>query len=354
MTVFIELEEDPYTEAFDSEAEVARNTEVKARRPLRGIQLRKDTVAYISVINSKGEAVKLIDAGGEETDEDGKGRSQRYTNFMVQGYNIQRAEKSQIMETFGQDYVFFFGEKTKVYQINAILMHTADFDWRNEMLYNYEHTLRGTELVRQNARAYLYQDGVLWEGYLMSLNMQQNSQVPYHVQFSFQFLVTNETLVDDVGDTSFPTRAGYNLLNQSWAFDVLLKWHEQNRSVIPERTNFATDLANLIQYGSRSVGQGFEREGALRTKISDNVDEYLGGAALKPKYSETQLANARRKQAVRETLYLIKEQYLRAKFVIDSAYRLSRGEQNSLSLAFGATFVVTSLARAALPDPGVI
>ena len=354
MTVFIELEEDPYTQAFDAEAEVARNTEVKARRPLRGIQLRKDTVAYISVINNRGEAVKLLDSGGEETDSNGAGKTERYTNFMVQGYNIARAEKSQIMETFGQDYVFFFGEKTKIYQINAILMHTADFDWRNEMLRNYEETLRGSQLVRQNARAYLYQDGVLWEGYLMSLNLQQNSQAPYHVMFSFQFLVTNETIVDEVGDTSFPTRAGYNLLNQSWAFDVLLKWHEMNRSVIPQRTNFANDLSNLIQYGSRSVEQGFEREGALRTKISDNVDEYLGGASLKPKYSETQLAQARRKQAVKETLYMIKEQYLRAKFIIDSAYRLSRGEQNTLSLTFGATFVVDSLSRAILPQAGVL
>jgi hypothetical protein len=231
-------------------------------------------------------------------------------------------------------------------------MHTADFNWRNEFIYNYENYLRGTKLVEAGARAYIFQAGVLFEGYAIAFDYQQASQQPYHVNFSLQFLVTNETVVDNVGDVSFPilTGSGAGSLDQPWAYNVLLQSFEQNRSTLPRRSNFAQDLAEFILSGGEGLQQTFQRTTPLRGKISDNVDEYLGGGTLKPTFNQIELAKARRKMSIRRAIYLAREQYLRAKFVLDSARRLTRGEQTTLAKIFGVSFVVTSLADAIMPE----
>ena len=354
MAVIIELQEDPFTEAFDSETEQAKKLELTPRRPLRGIQLRKDQPAYITIIDKFGKPYPpngLIDAGGEE-DEMGKGRSIRYTNFLVQSYTAQRKEKQQIIQTFGDDFAFFYGEQPKIYQVQGVLMHTADFNWRNEFLYNYENYLRGTKLVENKARAYIIQGGLMWEGYLLSFNHQESSAQPYHVGFSFQMLVTAETIVDSVGDVAFPISDYQGFTTQPWAFRTLLNEYEKNRSTLPQRTNFAEDLANFILTGSSSFSQEFVRDTPLRSKIKDNIDEYLGGGTLRPQISPAELIKARRKMGIRRALYLWKEQYLRAKFVLDSAQRLSRGQQSTLAKTFGAFFVIQSLTDAVLPEVG--
>lgn len=348
MSVYIELQEDPFVEAFEDEHEQAKKIDLTPRRPLRGIQLRRDQVAYITIIDKYGKHIPLVDAGGEE-DELGVGRSVRYTNFLVQSYAAQRKEKQQIIQTFGEDFTFFYGEQPKIYNVNGILMHTADFNWRNEFLYNYDNYLRGTKLVERKARAYIIQGGLMWEGYLIGFAHQESSAQPYHVSFSFQFLLTAETIVDNVGDVSFPQFEFEGYTSQPWAFRALLEDYERNRSVLPRKTNFAQDLAAFIQTGSAGFEQDFVRASPLRSKISDNTDEYLGGATLTPLISGIELAKARRMLGIRRALYLWREQYLRAKFVMDSAQRLTRGQQSATAKAFGTFFTIQSIADAVLP-----
>lgn len=352
MAVFIELQEDPFNQAFDETLATSKNQDLKVRRPMRGIQMRKDRPAYITIVDKFGKPIPIIDAGGEEK-EGGKGYSERSTNFLVTGYSATRKERSQIIQTFGEDFTFFYGDQPRVYQIQGVLMHTADFNWRNEFIYNYENYLRGTKLVERKARAYISQSGLLWEGYAMQFGWQETAAQPNHVQFTLQFLVTNETIIDGVGDVSFPVINGDNgtgLLDQPWAYTVLLQQFELNRRTLPERTNFASELANYIQSGGAPEEQTFTRKKPLRGKISDNLDEYLGGGIIKADLDERALANAMQKMTIKRILYRVKEQYLRAKFVLDSTRRLARGEQSILARAFGFTFIITSLTQAALAD----
>ena len=352
MPVYIELQEDPFAEAFEEEHEQAQKIDLSPRRPTRGIQLRKDRPAYITIIDKYGKPYPpngLLDAGGTE-DELGQGRSIRYTNFLVQNYSAQRKEKQQIIQTFGEDFTFFYGEQPKIYTVSGVLMHTADFNWRNEFLYNYENYLRGTKLVEAKARAYIIHCALMWEGYLISFTHQESSTQPYHVGFNFQILVTSETIVDNVGEVTFPTAEFQGVAQQPWAFRALLDEYERNRRTLPTRTNFAQDLARFIQTGSSSFEQDFVRARPLRGKISDNVDEYLGGATLTPLVSGIELAKARRYLGIKRALYLWKEQYLRAKFVMDSARRLTRGQQSATAKAFGTFFTIQSITDAVLPE----
>ena len=351
MAVFIELSEDPFVQAFDQELADTKGQELRVRRPMRGVQLRRDQPAYITIIDKFGKSIPIIDAGGDQ-EEKGKGYSARFTNFLVTGYSATRQERSQIVQTFGEDFTFFYGDQPRVYQIQGILMHTADFNWRNEFIYNYENYLRGTKLLERNARAYLVQSGLMWEGYVMMFSWQEVAAQPNHVTFTMQFLVTNETIVDGVGDVSFPIFGGDNatgILDKPWAFTALLQQFEMNRRILPNRTNFAAELSSFILTGGASGEQTFTRKPPLRSKISDNLDEYWGGV-LKPSVNLNELAKAKRKMTIRRVLYLIKEQYLRAKFVLDSARRLSAGEQGALATTFGSAFIITSLSQAILRE----
>lgn len=175
------------TDAFE---EIGRETQTyeNVRRPLRGIEIKQDTYAVLRVIKITGEEIPIFDSSSAD-EVDGIGHSTRYSNFILQQVQEQRVEKQQIIETFGEDYIFFFGERPRIMTFTGTLLNTRDFNWKNEFLENYERYLRGTRLVEQNARLYLYFDDLVIEGYLVQSNVNYSSDMPYHVQFSFQMYV---------------------------------------------------------------------------------------------------------------------------------------------------------------------
>lgn len=175
------------TDAFEELGREALTYE-NVRRPLRGIEIKQDTYAVLRVIKITGEDIPIFDSSSAE-EENGIGHSTRYSNFILQQVQEQRVEKQQIIETFGEDYIFFFGERPRIMTFSGILLNTRDFNWKNEFLENYERHLRGTRLVEQNARLYLYFDDLVIEGYIIQSNVNYMSDSPYHVQFSFQMYV---------------------------------------------------------------------------------------------------------------------------------------------------------------------
>jgi len=83
-------------------------------------------------------------------------------------------------------------------------MNTLDFNWRTEFWYNYEHTLRGTKLVEQDARIYLHWDDIIVEGYMLGATASDDASMPYHIPFTFQLFVTNHMYLSTVGDDDYP------------------------------------------------------------------------------------------------------------------------------------------------------
>lgn len=97
------------------------------RRPFRGIEIKNDTYATIQVIGSDGYTRPLVDAGGSlppssdnavagskvrtKVSRNAMNSSYFYSNFIIQSVKDSRQEKAQFMETFGDTYIFFFGER---------------------------------------------------------------------------------------------------------------------------------------------------------------------------------------------------------------------------------------------------
>lgn len=226
MATFIEIQ----TDAFAQNMEIAKTlvSYEGVRRPLRGIEIKEDTYSVIKVLKANGDAIPLTDSGGmrapqsgTETSAGGKTKPKsaksagattyNYSNYIIQRIDENRQEKSQILETFGDAYIFFFGERPRLLNVSGLLMNTVDFNWRTEFWYNYENVLRGTKLVEQNARIYLFYDDIVIEGYMLGASARDDAEMPYHIPFNFSLFVTNHMYLSTVGDDNYPITHAVNL-----------------------------------------------------------------------------------------------------------------------------------------------
>lgn len=203
MAVFISVTTDPFAEL---EGTRQRQPQINVRRPLRGLTIKEDTYAVLRVLSATGESIPVFDSSSPVV-ENGIGKGTHYANFILQSVQEQRVEKQQIVETFGEDYIFFFGERPRFLNISGILLNTKDFNWKSEFWENYERYLRGTRLVEQNARLYLYFDDIVVEGYIVQAATSQESDKPYHVPFQFVMYVCNYAVLSTVGSVFFQQEA---------------------------------------------------------------------------------------------------------------------------------------------------
>lgn len=251
-------------EAFDRNVKrlaTARTSNLFAgvRRPFRGVEEKKDTYALMRVIRTDGTEIPLVDSSGVPAflrgDESYKQRP--YANFFIVQLTEARAEKSQIVDTFGEDWVYFFGEKPRSIAFNGYLLNTVDFDWKAEWWENYEKYLRGTALVENDARLYLFYDDVVMEGYLMNAQTVDAQDNRNAVVFSSMMLLTGYQRIRMVGLNQYPTEG----IIQS---DPKARISSYGRQLSSPSYSDAEGAAN----SGRSL--------PVRSSISDNYDEFVG------------------------------------------------------------------------------
>jgi len=167
------------------------------RRPQRGIQLKvtpaEERFATMSVVDSR-DRKKLIINESFQTEADAIAPAAQYTrtsNFLLQSVNETRAEKAQVVQTFDNAYIFFYGEQPRTLTISGILLNTEDFAWRYEWWENYNRYFRGTALVRAGYRLRLRWDDVTVEGYVLTSSCSEQTEAPYHINLQFQLFLTS-------------------------------------------------------------------------------------------------------------------------------------------------------------------
>lgn len=247
MAVFISVSANAFEESFEKAKKDPKDRYRNVRRPTRGIEVKDDTYAIIKILNADGEELPLVDSGAKQK-EGQIGQDTDYSNFMIQKLDEQRVEKQQIVETFGEDFIFFFGEQPRFINVTGVLMNTNDFNWKSEFWHNYENHLRGTRLVEQNARMYLFFDDVVIEGYLIRANTSHDAMNPYHLPFQFQMFVTNYAILSNVGSIFIPEHERTDLIEHE--VTGLPSSTEQIASI-----NAATNPNSIIQ-PSGEIGAG--------------------------------------------------------------------------------------------------
>lgn len=224
MATFYQLTPDAFSSGFQGSKKDAQSSQAESgvnhspdrrfanvRRPVRGIQIKDDTYATIQVRTADGRNIPLIDAGGDITGSDNFSKTNIYSNFLIQSISQQRAEKKQIVETFGEPYVFFFGSHPTMLQVQGVFLNTEDFNWRAEFMENYELYLRGTRCVQNKTRVYLSWDTIVTEGYILDCQTQEQSADRHWLSFTFTMFLTNYADVSPIGLSEFPRPAEFQL-----------------------------------------------------------------------------------------------------------------------------------------------
>lgn len=247
MAVFFELSTDTFKERFDrvgGGAESLRAGAPSARRPLRGLEVKEDTFAMLKVIDIMGREIKLYNSSHPS------GKSSSTTNFILQSVQEPRSEKFQLVETFGDPYIFLYGESPRLLTCTSILIDSLDFNWQAEFWANYDKYLRGSKCAENGARVYLFYSDNIVEGYMIKAAAMNESMNPMAVQMQFEIFVTNYRNISMIGDPKFPIRLGVTIDTSA------------------PRSDYTGRPSGL------PPGEG--PPASLRSNISDNTDEWTG------------------------------------------------------------------------------
>ena len=174
----------------------------RVRRPNMGLQLKSERQAYFQIFDGSNKPIPLYNGvggwnppaknqGGGPGDKKSVAKSNYYTDFMITSVQEQRAEKVQIVETFGEGYFYATGERPRVIAVSGYLLNSKDFAWRAQFWENYNKYLRGTRLLERKAKAFFGWDDVLVEGYILGANAAEGAEAQEHLNFGFTMLVTD-------------------------------------------------------------------------------------------------------------------------------------------------------------------
>jgi hypothetical protein len=283
MSSFIFLEADGFAARAKARAKNAganRGKELpgkhsSVRRPYRGIQIKDDTYATISVVKPGGAYIALTSSSARVTkhhDITAQGKVNDYSDFILQNITDQRAEKQQVIETFGEPFIYFYGERPRTVSFSGMLVNSEDFNWRAQFWENYENHLRGTKLVQENARVYLTYDTILLEGYPISASAQDTSDSPYAIPFQMQMFVTAYYNFSEIGKTRFPGK------DDLVGLDVMNKKLESRRKGFVS-TTLAVRQANLDAQGPKGIAAEMRKGIRGLNNLANMAGDYLAKAS---------------------------------------------------------------------------
>ena len=269
MPVFIELTTDLFGSTFErtnaAKLEARRAGAEAVRRPLRGLEIKTDTYAILKLIQADGNEIPLLDSGALG----GSGKS--YSNFLLQSVSETRMEKHQIVETFGESYIYFFGESPRFLDVQAKLLDSLDFNWYAEWWDNYNRYLRGTKSVEMGARTYLFYDDNIVEGYMLMAQSSKTSDTPLEANLTFRLFLTNYNNISLTESDAYPMHAGATAPNVRYFLPLPIVSQEGD-----------TSLAGILRqqqlgFGAASTQLGIGRDIAAQAGIDPLADQFRQG-----------------------------------------------------------------------------
>ena len=241
------------------------------RRPI-GVEFKSNTFAFIEVLRTASDAAGSVTLtpmnifneseagtiGGSST----SGMATYTNNFLITDIQEPREEKFQLLETFGQDFIFFFGQRPRIATFAGILINSRSHQWRKEWWLNYDQFLRGTKLVENKARLFLSVDDRRLGGYLLSCTATETAAEPRLVRFQFQMLVTDDA----------DTTAGTDEAEHKFAADYLRKIQALNQGPQLPGGGLGGTLDAIASTAGSAIG-------AITSFVQDPVTQAIAQAA---------------------------------------------------------------------------
>ena len=146
-----------------------------------------------------------------------------YTKFILESVQESRTERSQIIETFGDFYVFMFGERPPVFNFSGHLINSTYTNWANDFDFMYEKFLRGTKCVDSGATTLITYGGRQVEGLILNMGTQTSAAMEGVVPVQFSVVVFNRRSFNYSEDMGYSTSDNRNLAVDEKFKDLLGK-----------------------------------------------------------------------------------------------------------------------------------
>lgn len=153
----------------------------------------------------------------------GKDLIPRYTKFILESVQETHTERSQIVETFGDFYVFMFGERPPVYNFTGTLINTKNASWLTDFMYMYEQYLRGTRCVENNAVSIITYGGRQVEGLILNTSNQTSAPTEAGVPFQFSVVVFERRFFNFSEDMGYFSNTAGTLFRDKKFIEMLNK-----------------------------------------------------------------------------------------------------------------------------------
>jgi hypothetical protein len=143
-----------------------------------------------------------------------------YTKMIISNVSEQSQERTQVIQTFGDAYIFFYGKQPSIFSFSGTLINTKNANWVADFYYIYENFLRGTKLTELDAKFVLTYGGRQIEGVMLNCNMDTNAQIEEGVSVSFQVFVTKRNLTGLSEDFGLLTDSDGKIIRDAALRDV--------------------------------------------------------------------------------------------------------------------------------------
>lgn len=213
-----------------------------------------------------------------------------YTKIFITSVQEGHTERSQIIETFGRFYVFFFGERPPVYTFSGSLINANNVNWAQDFQFYYSNYLRGTKCVEFNARSVITYGYDQIEGFIMGMSSNKVANDPNKVDVSFQVLVIDRKVLKlsmDFGlinmDGSFSADANLlTMLKKGTSKPYPSKANKELKEVVMGETNpskaevpKSIDYEDTVgEFGNDIKKQGGELISTYSGKIDFNPPDF--------------------------------------------------------------------------------
>jgi len=138
--------------------------------------------------NESEASIRILSVGQKDDEQD---VVPAYTKFILENVSSNYSERYQIVETFGDFFVFFFGSRPSTHNFKGTLINAKNANWVSDFLFYYDNYLRGTKCVELNARAVLTFGGCQMEGFILNMGNATDAAVEGGVSLNFQVVATD-------------------------------------------------------------------------------------------------------------------------------------------------------------------
>lgn len=145
-----------------------------------------------------------------------------YSKFILEQVSEGSAERAQIVETFGDFYVFLFGTRPQTFTYSGTLINTKNVNWYSDFQFYYDNYLKGTRCVENDATLILTYGGRQVEGYILGMNTVTDAAIEAGVKLSFQVLILGRKYLGFSEDFGFFTKGSFSTLYQDENFKKLI------------------------------------------------------------------------------------------------------------------------------------